>query len=98
MKFAKDILLIDFEGLAEPVQIGAVLLDAETLEEKDSFLSYIWTDLKGEFKATSGISQETLQDAPTQAEIGKLIFDKFGSDILLGSWVAHTDIKNFEKI
>lgn len=98
MKFPKDILIIDFEGLAEPVQIGAVLLDKETLEEKGGFCSYIWTDLKGEIKATSGISQKTLEGAPTQAEVGKMIFDKFGTDILIGSWVANSDMNNFEKI
>src|SRR3989344_2333608 len=98
MKFAKDILVIDFEGLVEPVQIGAVLLDKETLEEKDNFSSYIWADLKGEVKATSGISQETLKGAPSQAEVGKIIFDKFGTDIMIGSWVANADMKNFEKI
>ncbi|OGN02519.1 MAG: hypothetical protein A2655_02230 [Candidatus Yanofskybacteria bacterium RIFCSPHIGHO2_01_FULL_43_42] len=98
MKFFKDILIIDFEGLAEPVQIGGVLLDKETLKEKDSFLSYIWTDLKGEVKVASGISQETLKGAPLQSEVGKMIFEKFGVDILIGSWVANADMKNFEKI
>lgn len=98
MKFAKDILLIDFEGLAEPVQVGAILLDKETLEEKDSFNTYIWADLQGEIKATSGISQETLKGAPTQAEAGRMIFEKFGTDVLIGSWVANADSKNFEKI
>lgn len=98
MKFSKDILLIDFEGLAEPVQIGAVLLDRKTLEEKDSFITYIWTDLQGEIKAASGISQETLKGAPTQAEVGRMIFEKFGTDVLIGSWVARADNKNFEKI
>lgn len=98
MKFPKDILLIDFEGLAEPVQIGAVLLDKETLEEKDNFVSYIWADLKGEIKEKSGISQKTIEGAPTQAEVGKTIFEKFGTNIMLASFVARADIKNFEKI
>ena len=98
MKFKKDILIIDFEGLTEPVQIGAVLLDKETLQEKDSFSSYVWADLHGEVKATSGISQETLKNAPNQAEVGQKIFERFGTDILIGSWVANADIKNFKKI
>ena len=50
MKFPKDILIIDFEGLKEPVQVGAILLDKDTLEERDSYSSYIFTDLKGEVK------------------------------------------------
>lgn len=98
MKCPKDILIIDFEGLDEPVQIGAVLLDKETLEEKDNFSNYIWTDLKGEVKVASGISQETLKGAPSQAETGKMVFEKFGTQIMIGSWVANSDMKNFEKI
>ncbi|MCX6735630.1 MAG: exonuclease domain-containing protein [Candidatus Parcubacteria bacterium] len=98
MKFAKDILVVDFEGLAEPVQIGAVLLDKETLEEKDNFCTYVFADMKGDIRVKSGISQETLKGAPSQAEVGQMIFDKFGADILIGSWVANADMKNFEKI
>jgi len=98
MKFIKDILIIDFEGLAEPVQIGAVLLDKETLVEKDHFLTYIFADLKNKIKITSGISQEILENAPSQTEVGRMIFEKFGADIIIGSWVANADIKNFKKI
>lgn len=98
MQFEKDILLIDFEGIEEPVQIGAILLDRVTLKEKDSFSSYIWADLHGEVKSKSGISQDTLKNAPTQAEVGQKIYEKFGTDILIGSWVANADSKNFEKI
>jgi len=98
MKFKKDILIIDFEGLKNPVQIGAVLLDKETLNEKDSFSTYIFADLKNKIKVISGISQETLKGAPTQAEVGQMIFEKFGTDIIIGSWVANADIKNFKKI
>ncbi|MDD5731958.1 MAG: exonuclease domain-containing protein [Patescibacteria group bacterium] len=104
MKFIKDILLIDFEvdigdiKVAEPTQIGAILLDKETLEEKDSFVSYIAADLNGTIGKKSGITQEILTGAPTQAEVGKMIFEKFGTDILLGSWVAGLDRAMFRKI
>ena len=98
MKFKKDILIIDFEGMKNPVQIGAVLLDKKTLNEKDNFSTYIFADLKGKIKVISGISQETLKGAPSQAEAGQMIFEKFGTDIIIGSWVAKSDIKNFEKI
>ena len=98
MKFKKDILIIDFEGMREPVQIGAVLLHKKTLVEKDNFSTYIFTDLKGKIKVISGISQETLKGVPTQAEVGQMIFEKFGTDIIIGSWVAKSDIKNFKKI
>ena len=98
MGFAKDVLIIDFEGLKEPVQLGAVLLDKETLEEKDSLNTYIWADLKGEVKKVSGISQETLKNAPTQAEVGRMFFEKFGTNVLIGMWVAQADSKNLETI
>lgn len=97
-KFAKDILLIDFEGLREPTQIGAVLLDKETLEEKDSFKSYIAADMKGMTSNTNNISQETLAGAPTQAEVGKMVFQKFGTNIMTASWVADFDWRSFKKI
>ncbi len=90
--------MIDFEGLADPMQIGAVLLDKKTLEEKDSFRSYIRRDLRGEIKTKSGITQDMLNGAPTQAEVGKAIFDKFGTDLFISSWVANGDSKSFEKI
>ena len=54
--------------------------------------------MKGKIKVISGISQETLKGAPSQAEAGQMIFEKFGTDIIIGSWVAKSDIKNFEKI
>jgi len=99
MKFSKDILVIDFEGLIEPVQIGAVLLDKETLEEKDNFSSYIWAELEeGTVKSITGITQQTLKGAPSQAEVGKKFFEKFGTDVFIAPWVAQGDMRNFEKI
>ncbi len=98
MKFAKDILLIDFEGKDEPIQIGAILLDKNSLAEKDNFSTYIYADLRGIVSPKSGITQEMLEGAPTQAEVGRMIFNKFGTNILIGSWVADLDITNFEKI
>lgn len=98
MKFHKDILIVDFEGLEKPVQIGAVLLDKETLVEKDNFISYIWTDMKGEVNHIADISQSTLDGAPTQAEVGKIFYDKFGTEVMLASWVARDDMRNFTQI
>jgi len=98
MKFPKDILVIDFEGTEEPAQIGVVLLDKDTLAEKDSFKSYIMANLQGRVASKSGITQEMLAGAPTQAEIGKTLFQKFGTDIFIAPWVANYDMKNFEKI
>ncbi|MBI2039416.1 MAG: 3'-5' exonuclease [Candidatus Niyogibacteria bacterium] len=104
MMFAKDILIVDFEATApdpytaEPTQLGAVLLDKGTLAEKDSFLSYIYTDLGGETNPVSGISQDMLEGAPPQAEVGKRFFEKFGTDILLASWVEHLDRRMVKKL
>jgi DNA polymerase III epsilon subunit-like protein len=98
MKFHRDILIIDFEGRKKPVQIGAVLLDKETLEEKDSFLSYIYADLEGFVSQKSGITQEMINDAPTQAEVGKMIYERFGTDVFLGSFVQNLDTSHFAKI
>ncbi len=95
MKFSKDILVIDFEGVTHPVQVGAILLDKETLEEKDSFVSYIYADLQGKTIKNSGITQEMIDDAPKPDEVGKMIYDKFGSDVLIASWVQSLDISHF---
>lgn len=98
MSFIKDILVIDFEGRDTPVQIGALLLDKNTLEEKASFSSYIYTDLQDRTIKKSGITQEVLKNAPSQAEVGRAIFEKFGTNILIGSWVDTLDIDHFRKI
>lgn len=105
MQFIKNILLIDFETtggpnpyLAEPTQIGAVLLDKDSLSEKDNFSSYILADLGGKTTSVSGITQEMLKDAPSQAEVGQNFFKKFGTDVILASWVEHLDRRILKKI
>ncbi|MFA5132437.1 MAG: exonuclease domain-containing protein [Candidatus Paceibacterota bacterium] len=98
MKFQKDILIIDFEGRKNPVQIGAVLLDKETLEEKDSFVTYIYADLEGDTVLKSGITQEMINNAPKQEEVGKMLYEKFGTDIFIASWVQNLDITHFTKL
>lgn len=98
MTFSKDILIIDFEGVSNPVQIGAILLDKETLEEKESFVSFIYANLEGLKVLKSGITQEMINDAPKQEEVGKMIYEKFGSDVLIGSWVQNLDITHFVKL
>ena len=48
--FKKDILIVDFEATGfdvekdDPVQIGLVLLDKNTIQEKLSYSSWIYTD------------------------------------------------------
>jgi len=98
MQFPKDILLIDFEGLKHPVQVGAILLDRETLKEKSSFVSYIYANLDGYISPTSGISQEIINDAPKSEEIGKILREKFGTEVFIGSFVQNLDINHFKKL
>jgi DNA polymerase III epsilon subunit-like protein len=98
MKFPKDILIIDFEGVKNPLQLGAILLDKETLEEKDSFVSYIYADMEGFVSPTSGINQEMVNMAPKQEEVGKMIYEKFGTDIFIASWVQNLDITHFTQL
>ena len=81
-----------------PSQIGVLLLDKYTLEEKASFVSYIWKDMNGTIGEKSGITQKMLEGAPSQAEVGKIVFDKFGTDILISSFVADMDFRHFRTI
>jgi DNA polymerase III epsilon subunit-like protein len=106
MNFAKDILLIDFETtginpeICEPLQLSAVLLDRQTLEEKQSFSSYIQADLtKALLQALviNGITKEMLVGAPTKAEVAKAFVDTFGYDVLLASWVEYLDRRMLKK-
>lgn len=105
MGFSKDILLIDFEttGLsledALPIQLGAILLDKESLEEKDSFLSFINQDVSGmseESAKIHGINQNDLNKSPKQQEVITDFLNKFGTEVYLASWnemLDHTMLK-----
>lgn len=98
MKFDKDILIIDFEGLKQPVQVGAVLLDRDTLKEKNSFVSYIYADLAGHVSPRSGITQEMINDAPSQAEVGRALYEKFGTDVFISSFVQDLDVQHLKRV
>jgi DNA polymerase III epsilon subunit-like protein len=97
MYFPKDILMLDFEGRNKPIQIGAVLLDKETLVEKDSYSSYIYADMNT-VSTKSGITQEMLIGAPSQEQVGKELVERFGMDFLIGSWVANMDTQHFRTL
>ncbi len=98
--FAKDILLIDFESTGidpvehEPTQLGAILLDKETLKEKDSYFTFIAADLSiasQEALDISGISAKDLKGAPSQEKVIKEFLDTFGNDVFLSSWNSILD-------
>lgn len=100
MAFLKDILLIDFESTgydpvnSDPVEIGALLLDKQTLAEKASYSSLIYSDLK---KITPGSAEmwnfkaENVKAAPKIEAVGKEFIAKFGFDLIVASWVQRLD-------
>lgn len=81
--FQTDLLVVDFEttGLDpnkhDPIQIGALLLDKDTLEEKASYCSYIrptvperlWHFAQSYARQVNGISMDAIMDAPEQVTV-----------------------------
>ncbi len=107
ISYPKDILIIDFESSnsdiekTKPLQIGAILLDRETLEEKRSFVSYINVDLSDvatERLEKKEIKPEDLINAPTSSEVARRFIETFGKDFLLASWAANLDMTLFRKL
>lgn len=106
MHFAKDILVIDFETTgtgdsAEPIEVGAVLLDKSTLEEKKFFTSEIKADISKvdpQFIKDWQIDIDKINAAPEIAVVGKSFFKEFGSDVLLSSWNQALDGAMLHKI
>jgi len=105
--FPKDILIIDFESSlgdsenTEPVQLGAILLDKTTLEEKKSFTSFIKTDLSlippGRLKE-KGYIPEKINNAPTASDVAKKFIEQFGRNFFISSWAAGLDRILFRKL
>ncbi|MCC7543378.1 hypothetical protein IT415_01555 [bacterium] len=106
--FSKDILLIDFESTGftrdidtqdiidpgDPTQLGAVLLDKQTLVEKQHFLSDIKADparLDAWVLEHTDITAERVANAPTAKEVAKQFIETFGEDIYLASWNVSFD-------
>lgn len=105
--FPKDILIIDFESSnkdlekAEPLQIGAVLLDKDTLKEKNSFVSYFENDLSKASSQTlkiNGITLEKLEGAPSINEVTNKFIKIFGKDFIFSGWVCEKDRAIFRKM
>jgi DNA polymerase III epsilon subunit-like protein len=103
--FPKDILIIDFESSSEdaetsiPVQLGAVLLDKNTLAEKKSFTSFIKTDLSliPESRMTKKTySAEKIHASPTMGEVARQFIDLFDKDYFISSWAANLDSRLFK--
>lgn len=107
MRFKKDILMIDFETtdgrppMAKPIQLAAVLLDKDTLKEKNTFSSYIQQDLTGSDPRSlqiHGITQDQLDDAPSQNEVMQKFLDEFGTDVFLSCWTTALDTRMLENM
>lgn len=105
--FPKDLLVIDFEttdvisASAEPIEIGAILLDRQTLEEKDHFHSAIFNDLSAmdpKNIVAWDVPVETTKAAPKIEVVAKAFLDQFGYDVWLGSWVHKLDRAMLEKL
>lgn len=110
-EFPKDILIVDFEVTGfdfekdEPVQIGLILLDKKTLEEKVSFVSWIKprqkinTELPGFKWANIKESEiEEIEKAPNEEfvanEINKILPDEY----ILCAWNVTFDFAFWRKI
>lgn len=109
MKFTKDILLFDFEGnhnhgnidASHPSQLGAILLDKETLEEKKSFLSFInfdYSDMSQEDWNAHIYTKKDIDNAPSKKEVGLKFRETFGTNVLLCSWVSNMDMNFLERL
>jgi len=107
MKFKKDILMLDYETtdgrpwLAKPIQLAAVLLDKETLQEKKEFSSYIKQDMSDANPRSSqvhGITPEMLESAPSQDEVMQKFLDTFGTDLFISCWTTLLDARMLENM
>jgi|SRR5579872_695026 len=107
MPFPKDILLIDFEttgygaDVSEPIEIGALLLDQNTLREKDSFNSLIYSELKNITPGSAEmwkIDQAEIKSAPKLQLVGKQFIEKFGFNVLVSGWVQRLDRSMLNKM
>lgn len=105
--FLKNILIIDFEAttndmkISKPIQLGAVLLDKNTLEEKDSFITFIKADyeeIASVVRPMVNITSKDLEGAPTLESVAKTFINKFGFDYFLSSWVLNMDMQFFERM
>lgn len=105
--FPKDIVIIDFESShpdlekTKPLQFAAIRLDRVTLEEKQSFRTYIRIDLHDvtpQRLLDKGIDPADLEKAPTSREVAQAFAEKFGKDFLLSSWAANLDSTLFRRM
>lgn len=101
--FNKDLLVFDLEATGldfrkhEIIQIGCVRLDRDTLEEVDSWMSYVrpthWENADPESLAVNHITWEQLEDAPSAAEMLSVMTTRFSpKDVLLSGYNLIFDV------
>jgi len=109
--FSKDILIVDFEttgfniDIDEPVQIGFMVLDKDTLEEKAHYVSWIKPnreiniELAG-FKWASLTEEdiEKINQAPLLLEVAKEIIKIIPEDYVFCAWNASFDFYFWRKL
>ena len=109
--FKKDILIIDFEATGfdvekdDPVQIGLVLLDKNTLQEKLYFSSWIYTekelleDLKGfRWASIRKDKFEFIKNAPKLKEVAEEIQKILPEEFTFSSWNTYFDFSLWKKL
>lgn len=109
--FKKDILIVDFEATGfdvekdDPVQIGLVLLDKDTLEEKLSFSSWIYTDkeLSEDMKGLKwgNIKKDKfdfIKNAPKLKEIAIEIQKILPQEYTFSSWNTFFDFSLWKRL
>ena len=78
----------------KPIQVAAVFLDKTTIKEKKSFSSYIKQDMSTADPRASkvhGITEEILNDAPSQDEVMQKFLDEFGTNVYISCWTTMLD-------
>ena len=109
MQFPRDLLIIDIETtgsnpyIHKPFQIGAVLLDRQTLEEKKQFVSFIYQpkDVAVETLALQKVHIDFDRDlavAPSIEEVAERFVKTFGFDVTIASWVIAFDVAFFTQM
>lgn len=99
--FKKDFLLVDVEATGlditkhEIVQIAGLLLDKQTLEEKQRFVSYIkpqrWEQRDPEAMVINQLDLKILEDAPELSIVLQQFFSTFPNDIIPTSYGGSLD-------
>ncbi len=106
--FPKDLLIVDIETSGSdpyahvPIEIGAVLLDKDTLAEKKSFTSYIHQDDHFPVEQWAlkkvKIDYTAIAAAPRIEEVTEKFTKLFGFDVTFAAWVVAFDVAFFSQM